>query len=178
MQFAYGMTVNIFVSLNISTLAWCITWGLLLCWQKYKLSALVRYRQSSRAERQLRKITLHLFIKFFIGHLQPGWKLENPAQQASPVRYTQAKDGAIRFCWSMWLEVSFSFRKSFGKTSCSADVSFELYSRRSFNFFNPCPINFLFVHFVRQITRRIDDAVFGFNFSLVNQPFFKSICCL
>ena len=109
LQCAYGMTVNIFVSLNISTLAWCITWGLLLCWQKYKLSALVRYRQSSRAERQLRKISLHLFIKFFIGHLQPGWKLENPAQQASPVRYTQAKEGAIRLCWAMWLEDGFRF---------------------------------------------------------------------
>ena len=109
LQCAYGMTVNIFVTLNISTLAWCITWGLLLCWQKYKLSALVRYRQSSRAERQLRKISLHLFFKFFIRHLQPGWKLENPAQQASPVRYTQAKDGAIRFCWTMRLEDSFRF---------------------------------------------------------------------
>ena len=109
LQCAYGMTVNIFVSLNISTLAWCITWGLLLCWQKYKLSALVRYRQSSRAERQLRKISLHLFIKFIIRHLQPGWTLENPAQQASPVRYTQAKEGAIRFCWAMRLEDNFRF---------------------------------------------------------------------
>jgi len=72
--------------------------GLLLCWQKHKISALVRYRQWLRAERQLGKISLHLFIKIFIGHLQPGWTLENPAQQASPVRYTQAKDGAIRFC--------------------------------------------------------------------------------
>jgi len=64
---------------------------LLLCWQKNKLSALVRYPQSSRAERQLRKISLHLFIKFFIGHLQTGWTLENPAQQASPVRWWQCK---------------------------------------------------------------------------------------
>ena len=109
LQCAYGMKVNIFVSLKISTLAWCITWGLLLCWQKYKLSALVRYRQSSRAERQLRKISLHLFIKFFIRHLQPGWKLEKPAQQASPVRYTQAKDGATRFCLTMRLEDNFRF---------------------------------------------------------------------
>ena len=111
LQCAYGMTVNIFVSLNISTLAWCITWGLLLCWQKYKLSALVRYRQSSRAERQLRKISLHLFIKFFIRHLQPGWTLENPAQQASPARYTQAKEGATRFCWAKRLEDSFRFTR-------------------------------------------------------------------
>jgi len=59
---------------------------LLLCWQKNKISALVRYRQLSRAERQLRKISLYLFIKFFMGHLQPGWTLVNPAQQqALPV---------------------------------------------------------------------------------------------
>ena len=54
---------------------------MLLCWQKNKISALVSYQQSSRAERQLRKISLHLFIDFFIGHFQPGWTLVNPAQQ-------------------------------------------------------------------------------------------------
>jgi len=45
----------------------------------------------SRAERQLRKISLYLFIKFFMGHLQPGWTLVNPAQQqALPVaRHTK-----------------------------------------------------------------------------------------
>jgi len=51
-----------------------------------KTSAFVRYRQWSRAERQLRKISLHLYIKFFIGHLQPGWTLKiQHSKQALPV---------------------------------------------------------------------------------------------
>jgi len=46
---------------------------------------------------------------YFQSAVVPGGRNTNPPPSAIPARYTQAKDGAIRFCWAMRFEDSFRF---------------------------------------------------------------------